>query len=131
MIRLLLSVAALMAVLVAGYFILQETEEPSPQTSTRKVLSEASQSGEALFAENCASCHGVDLKGTDAGPPFLHKVYEPSHHSDDAFYYAVKRGVRAHHWSFGNMPPVEGLSDPEIAEIIAYIRKLQRAVGIN
>jgi hypothetical protein len=29
------------------------------------------------------------------------------------------------------MPPVEGISDQEIADITFYIRELQRANGIN
>jgi len=40
-------------------------------------------------------------------------------------------GVRAHHWSFGNMPAVEGLTRADVKMIIAYIRELQRANGIN
>ena len=46
-------------------------------------------------------------------------------------YLAVQRGVRQHHWTFGNMPPVPGLNDREVAFIIAYVRELQRANGIN
>jgi hypothetical protein len=39
-------------------------------------------------------------------------------------------GVQAHHWRFGNMPPVEGITRAEVATIITYIRELQRANGI-
>lgn len=38
--------------------------------------------GKTLFLQNCASCHGADMKGGDKGdkkgPPLLHKIYEPS-----------------------------------------------------
>ena len=44
---------------------------------------------------------------------------------------AAKQGVQQHHWPFGNMPPVEGITDAEIAVITAYIRAVQRANGIN
>jgi mono/diheme cytochrome c family protein len=44
---------------------------------------------------------------------------------------AVMKGVRAHHWRFGDMPPVEGVSEAQIAGIVAYIRTLQRANGIE
>lgn len=87
--------------------------------------------GKKLFAANCAACHGADLKGSDKGPPMLHKVYEPSHHGDVAFQLAVKNGVRAHHWQFGDMKPVPGLTPDDVAHITAFIRLEQRKVGIN
>lgn len=87
--------------------------------------------GKKLFAANCAACHGADLKGSDKGPPMLHKVYEPSHHGDVAFQLAVKNGVRAHHWQFGDMKPVPGLTPDDVAHITAFIRAEQRKVGIN
>ena len=87
--------------------------------------------GKSLFVKNCASCHGQDLKGTDKGPPFLHRVYEPSHHADAAFQLAVKNGARAHHWRFGDMLPVQGLSPDDVAHITAYIRMQQRIAGIR
>jgi hypothetical protein len=40
-------------------------------------------------------------------------------------------GVQAHHWSFGNMPAVEGLTRGDVKMIIKYIRELQRENGIN
>lgn len=87
--------------------------------------------GAELYAANCARCHGEDLRGTDNGPPHLDRVYEPSHHGDAAFAIAVQRGAPQHHWDFGPMPPIEGLDDAEIADIIAFVRQEQRAVGIE
>jgi len=86
--------------------------------------------GQKIFAKHCAKCHGRGGKGTDKGPPFVHKVYEPSHHSDVAFYMAIRNGVQAHHWSFGNMPPVPMVSAEQAGHIVAYVRKLQRNAGI-
>lgn len=87
--------------------------------------------GKKLFSANCASCHGADLKGGEKGPAMLHKVYEPSHHSDVAFQLAVKNGVRAHHWQFGDMAAVPGLTPDDVAHITAFIRMEQRKVGIQ
>lgn len=87
--------------------------------------------GKALYDGKCASCHGVDLKGTDQGPPFLNRIYESSHHADAAFQLAVRNGVRAHHWKFGDMKPVPGLSADDVAHVIAYVRSQQRRVGIR
>lgn len=86
--------------------------------------------GEELFAANCAVCHGQEARGSDAGPPLVHQVYEPSHHSDESFQAAVARGVQPHHWDFGAMPPVQGLSRDDVADIVAYVRQLQREAGI-
>lgn len=86
--------------------------------------------GADLFAANCALCHGAQADGTSMGPPLVHRLYEPGHHPDFAFQNAVANGVPAHHWDFGDMPPVAGLSQDDIAAITAYVRQLQRQAGI-
>ena len=58
-------------------------------------------------------------------------AYEPGHHPDAASYRAVNQGVVSHHWSFGNMPPVPGVSQRSVGQIVAYVRELQRANGIR
>ena len=87
--------------------------------------------GERRYDESCSGCHGPLGTGTEAGPPLVHRIYEPSHHSDAAFRLAVTRGVRAHHWTFGNMPPLPALDSAGIAEVTAYVRWLQRHAGIQ
>jgi mono/diheme cytochrome c family protein len=88
--------------------------------------------GKRAFEAKCAACHGENGAGIrGAAPPLVHKIYEPSHHGDFAFALAVKNGVRAHHWPFGDMPPVQGLTDADVAVIVAYVRALQRENGIN
>ena len=87
--------------------------------------------GQALFEENCMTCHGPHATGSDQGPPLVHLIYEPNHHADISFILAVRNGVRAHHWTFGNMAPVDGVSDEDTIKIIHYVRELQRANGIE
>ena len=87
--------------------------------------------GQRLFLFHCARCHGPGGVGTGHGPPFLSKIYEPSHHGDASFLMAVRRGVSAHHWRFGDMPPIPGVSDDDAARIVAYIRWAQRQAGIT
>ncbi|MFV2058497.1 MAG: cytochrome c [Thiohalomonadales bacterium] len=86
--------------------------------------------GLELFNKNCSGCHGRDLLGTKKGPPFLHAFYKPSHHGDSAFYRAALKGVTAHHWRFGNMPPVKGITVKELDAIIPYIRWIQKDKGL-
>ncbi|MCR9239046.1 MAG: cytochrome c [Alphaproteobacteria bacterium] len=95
-------------------------------------LNDAETAGRVLFDGNCAACHGTDAAGRDGiAPPLVHVLYEPSHHADIAFQRAVKLGVRAHHWRFGDMPPVEGVTETDVGKITTYVRALQRANGIN
>ena len=87
--------------------------------------------GEPVYQASCAVCHGTDLRGTDIGPSHLSVVYEPNHHSDTAFVLAAQNGVTAHHWPFGDMPPVPGLTDEDIEAIVAYVRENQRINGFE
>lgn len=87
--------------------------------------------GKRLFEENCSSCHGLWGGGSDKGPPLMHKVYEPSHHGDASFFRAALNGTKSHHWNFGDMPPVAGMSKRKMVKIIPYVRWLQRQNGIQ
>ena len=78
----------------------------------------------------CASCHGRNAAGTDKGPTFLHRVYHPGHHGDQSFYIAALQGARAHHWKFGDMKPVEGVTEAQLQLIVTYVRALQKANGL-
>lgn len=87
--------------------------------------------GSALYEANCAACHGSDLRGTDRGPSHLSQVYEPNHHGDGAFLLAVQAGSRAHHWDFGPMPPIEGITTEQVEAIVAFVREQQRQHGFE
>lgn len=88
--------------------------------------------GKTAFEAKCASCHGQNAAGQNGkAPPLVHKIYEPSHHSDMAFVLAAQNGVRSHHWKFGDMPPIEGLTQGDVKNIARYVRELQVENGIN
>ncbi len=107
------------------------TPRDDTQTAaTVPVLSDTARAGEQVFNANCALCHGMNAAGANQGPPLVHQVYEPAHHQDFAFRNAVRNGVPAHHWLFGDMPPVSGVSDDDVGRIICYVRELQLANGI-
>jgi mono/diheme cytochrome c family protein len=93
-------------------------------------LSSLASAGEVAFEATCAACHGINGAGTENGPPLVHDIYNPGHHPDEAFYLAARRGTRQHHWSFGNMPPLDDVTDEDLLAIVAYVRELQQANGI-
>ncbi|HSE94312.1 MAG TPA: cytochrome c [Methylomirabilota bacterium] len=126
-----LFVAAGVVGLLAGLgFWAAYREEPAPTVRVPE-LSLAGQAGRAAFQRSCASCHGDVGQGTMTGPPLVHAIYRPGHHADVAFELAVRRGVRAHHWRFGDMPPQPTVTPGAIPMITRYVRELQQANGID
>lgn len=85
--------------------------------------------GEPLYEAGCAECHGIDLRGTDKGPSHLSIVYAPDHHNDFAFVRAIQVGSPQHHWTYGPMDPVPGLTDEDVNALIAFVRESQRLEG--
>ena len=106
------------------------TQEASAPRGASKPVPEEYETGEERFNALCARCHGMAGRGTNMGPPLVHKIYEPSHHADFAFMRAAMQGVRAHHWKFGNMPRISEATPDDVTKIISYIRWLQRQAGI-
>ena len=94
-------------------------------------LSAAAEAGRVAYDRRCLQCHGLHGAGTAAGPPLVHTIYRPAHHADFAFALAVRRGVSAHHWRFGDMPPQPDTSRDEVEAITRYIRELQRRNNID
>ncbi len=87
--------------------------------------------GAEVYATSCASCHGAELGGTDKGPPQLSIVYEPNHHGDDSYRSAIANGAPQHHWEYGDMPAVEGLTDEDVEAVIAFVRAEQARQGFE
>ena len=108
-----------------------QQEVPALPSSTCIPVPAEFAAGDALFHTHCAGCHGPSAAGTAQGPSFLSRVYVPSHHSDASFSLAVKQGVRAHHWNFGDMPALPHVADAEVTQITAYVRWLQQQAGVR
>ena len=95
-------------------------------------LSPKAELGKLAFEAKCAVCHGDNAAGQNGvAPPLVNRIYEPGHHSDEAFVSAAKNGVTSHHWEFGNMPKITGLTRADVLYIARYVRELQRENGIN
>ncbi len=126
-----LALAALVALGALAYVLHENARNQGTVTVKTTALSEQGKQGEALFNATCAECHGQNGAGTMQGPPLVHIIYEPRHHSDQAFYLAVASGVRQHHWPYGDMPPQPEVSPDDVSKIIRFIRELQVANGIS
>lgn len=113
-----------------GAWVLKAPREHTLIEVKEPALSTLAQTGKTAFDANCVRCHGVNASGTNQGPPLVHDIYNPGHHDDASFRRAPKRGVRAHHWPFGDMPPMPEVTELDMTSIIAYVRELQRANGI-
>lgn len=118
-------------VALAAAIVWRWQPEPTGEPVRIPELSAAAQAGKRAFDLSCARCHGENAGGSAAGPPLVHRTYQAAHHADVAFELAVRRGVRAHHWRFGDMPPEPGVTPVEVAQITRYVRELQRANGIE
>jgi len=121
----------LVFVLVAGGYYLIQNRTNGTSTIIVPQLSPDAKKGEVAFGSYCIECHGQNASGTDKGPPLVHRIYTPSHHSNVSFVRAVTLGARQHHWLLGNMAPLPQVERKEIDLIIIYIRELQKANGIG
>ena len=131
----ILGSVAILSILALGLFLLigrDDGEAPDVRVEVLvPPLSPAAQQGQALFNENCADCHGENGVGSDVGPPLIHDIYKPSHHADASFFIAAQTGVRAHHWSFGDMPSQPHITMEMMRPIIKFVRETQAANGIS
>ncbi|MBT8242061.1 MAG: cytochrome c [Acidimicrobiia bacterium] len=126
--RNLIAVVGSIGIAIAACSAAGETIDSTP---TALASPEQPATGAELYAASCAECHGADLRGTDRGPSHLSIVYEPDHHSDATFLLAVRNGVRSHHWDYGPMLPIDGLSDEDVTAIVAYVRSVQSEQGFE
>jgi mono/diheme cytochrome c family protein len=82
--------------------------------------------GEVVYNTYCLSCHGLRGTGEGLGPPLLDSVFAPARLPDDSILAAIERGVPQRHYHFGAMPPVKRVTRADAAEILGYVRWLQR-----
>ncbi len=121
----------MLALLAVGFSI---DAPAAAQELVKPVMIPELVSGKTAYDENCAGCHGGlgegSDKGSEKGPPLVHRLYHPGHHGDAAFRRTVQQGSPAHHWKFGDMKPLPGVSEDEISAIIRYVRAIQKANGV-
>jgi mono/diheme cytochrome c family protein len=87
--------------------------------------------GAAVYEARCASCHGGDLGGGALGPSLRSELYGPDRFEDDRIRASISKGVEQVNWEFGPMPMVSGLSAAEVDAVVAHVREVQAAEGLE
>lgn len=83
--------------------------------------------GEVVFNTFCLSCHGLHGTGAaGAGPALLDSIFASERVSDEAMIIAMDRGSSQRYFNLGAMPPVQRLTREDAAQVVAYVRWLQR-----
>jgi len=90
-----------------------------------KIVPAEFKSGQNYYHKICANCHGADALGKQTrAPGLIDPEYLSENFSDEEMYKQIIEGS-------DKMPPQRNkLSDPEVAEIIKYLRYSQKAAGI-
>src|ERR1700685_4287570 len=79
----------------------------------------AQQPGAAIFAANCAGCHGADGRGGEHAPNIA-TAPEVQHLMDRELAAIIRYGI-----SGAGMPAFSSLKQQEVADVVAYLRILQ------
>lgn len=83
------------------------------------------QAGKAVFEKSCKTCHGADGRGNPAIAKMMKVTMralgskEVQRKGDAELRKDIVEGT-------GKMKPVKGLSDTQLADVIAYVRSLAR-----
>ncbi|HEX5281272.1 MAG TPA: c-type cytochrome [Micropepsaceae bacterium] len=140
--RWLLPSAVIVGALVLGGFGYSETRDymigrelvttpPDSIPSNAKLVAYSENIGKPAYSENCASCHGADMKGNQNGVPNLSDgtwLYDYGRVSDieRTILYGIRAGLGKSH-NVTDMPPVgryKVLNDGEIHDVMAYVLSL-------
>ncbi len=88
--------------------------------------------GQVAFVEVCARCHGRKGGGLEGyGPPLISDFYGPSERSDMQIVLAIQLGHVEDNWTYGPMPPAEGLSFSDQGLVVEFLRQVQIANGVE
>ena len=108
-------------ILTAIFLFLISSCAPKP---TKKVPIEF-EAGQKIFHRVCANCHGVDALGKNTrAPGFIDLEYLPENFSDEEFYQQIIEGSKK------MSSQRNKVSDPEIKEIIKYLRYSQNIADL-
>jgi len=79
--------------------------------------------GEPVYGESCSACHGLWGEGTAVGPSLLVVGLARPGYSNERMADAIRKGT-------GSMPGSD-IDLEEAANVVAYVRDLQEAAGLE
>ncbi len=133
--------AVAQAVLVLGFLALGAggapageaiPDQPEMIEVTIPTLEGMAEEGQLAFVEVCARCHGRTGGGLEGyGPPLISDFYGPSERSDMQIILAIQLGHVEDNWTYGPMPPAEGLSFSDQGLVVEFLRQVQIANGVE
>ena len=90
-----------------------------------KIVPAEFKTGQDYYHRLCANCHGADALGKQTkAPGLIDPEYFPENFSDEEIYNQIIEG------SDKMRSQRNKVSDPEVAEIIKYLRYSQKAAGL-
>jgi mono/diheme cytochrome c family protein len=106
-----------------GKWLHRVPDEDHARTNPLAHQPQAASAGKALFAQNCAKCHGPDANGRNSGGsrPSL-RSDRIRHATDGDLAWMLKNGN-----PYKGMPPWNSLPEQQRWQIIAYLRTLPPA----
>lgn len=112
---------AALAITTPGYVYSQSDGEAAEAASAVSRLAGDASAGEKLYRRNCRACHGATAKGASSYPALVGQ--EPAYLIDKIVRYRAGE-------VFGPNTPlmaqrVKGLSDQDIASVVAYVVSLE------
>jgi mono/diheme cytochrome c family protein len=107
---------------VVDWILANQEDEPLAEPSAAQGVS-----GEELYTQNCAKCHGAELQG-DVAPPLI-GVFE--RHSDESVLQVLRNGIKVPTgaimppWQVGYMYPDARFTDDALQRIIDFLHEQQ------
>ena len=95
-----------------------------PQGPGSKATTQGTARGKKLFVAHCALCHGIG--GTGGRGPSLNHPQPPRAADNRALFKIIQGGIDG-----TEMPGAWQLTDPEILEIVDYVKSLGRTSVVN
>jgi mono/diheme cytochrome c family protein len=105
-----------------GKWLHRVPDEDHARVNPFRGQSQAALSGQVLFEQNCAKCHGADANGRRNRPSLRSERIR--HASDGDLAWMLKNGN-----PYKGMPPWSSLPEQQRWQIISYLRSLPPATG--